>query len=45
RTHIGAIRQAGAKPLLLAAALFGFLLVGGLMINLGVMQVMGVAIR
>lgn len=45
RTHIGAIRQAGAKPLWLAAALFGFLLVGGLAINLGVMQVMGVAIR
>jgi len=45
RTHIGAIRQAGAKPLVLAATLFVFLLVGGLLINLGVMQVMGVAIR
>jgi uncharacterized integral membrane protein (TIGR00698 family) len=45
RTHIGAIRQAGAKPLILAATLFGFLLVGGLIINLGVMHLTGVAIR
>src|SRR3546814_9588904 len=29
RTHVGAIRQAGIRPLLLAAALFVFLLVGG----------------
>lgn len=33
RTHIGAIRQAGIKPLLLAGCLFLFLLVGGLIIN------------
>jgi uncharacterized integral membrane protein (TIGR00698 family) len=33
RTHIGAVRQAGIKPLLLAASLFGFLLVGGLYLN------------
>jgi uncharacterized integral membrane protein (TIGR00698 family) len=33
RTHVGAIRQAGAKPLLLAATLFGFLMVGGYGIN------------
>ncbi len=36
RTHIGAIRQAGSKPLLLAASLFFFLLVGGLFINKGI---------
>ena len=33
RTHISAIRQAGVKPLLLAAALFIFLLVGGYTVN------------
>jgi len=33
RTHVGAIRQAGLRPLLLAAALFGFLVVGGYAIN------------
>ena len=33
RTHIGAIRQAGVKPLLLAAALFIFLLIGGYAVN------------
>lgn len=33
RTHIGAIRQAGVKPLLLATALFTFLLLGGYTIN------------
>lgn len=36
RTHIGAVRQAGSKPLLLAASLFCFLLVGGLFINKGI---------
>lgn len=36
RTHLGAIRQAGIKPLLLAASLFCFLLVGGLYINKGI---------
>ncbi|KKL98519.1 hypothetical protein LCGC14_1823610 [marine sediment metagenome] len=35
RTHIGAVRQAGIKPLLLAASLFSFLLVGGLYLNKG----------
>lgn len=44
QTHIGAIKQAGAKPLLLAAALFGFLLLGGLLINMGVMHLFGLAI-
>jgi uncharacterized integral membrane protein (TIGR00698 family) len=33
RTHAGAIRQAGVKPLLLAATLFIFLAVGGYAIN------------
>src|SRR3546814_530702 len=36
RTHVGAIRQAGIRPLLLAAALFVFLLVGGYAINIGI---------
>lgn len=38
RTSLGAIRQAGAKPLLLAGSLFIFLIVGGYAINLGVHQ-------
>jgi uncharacterized integral membrane protein (TIGR00698 family) len=33
RTHAGAIRQAGLKPILLAALLFVFLAVGGYLIN------------
>lgn len=36
RTHVGAIRQAGFKPLLLASTLFAFLLVGGYAINVGI---------
>ncbi len=32
-THVSAIRKAGAKPLLLALILFGWLLVGGALIN------------
>lgn len=36
RTHLGAIRQAGIKPLLLAGSLFIFLIVGGYAINLGI---------
>jgi len=36
RTHLGAIRQAGVKPLLLAAILFIFLIIGGLYINEGI---------
>jgi len=35
RTHIGAIKQAGAKPLILAALLFVFLTVGGYFVNRG----------
>lgn len=33
RTHAGAIRQAGLKPILLAAILFAFLMTGGYLIN------------
>jgi uncharacterized integral membrane protein (TIGR00698 family) len=33
RTHFGAIRQAGVKPLLLAAVLFIFLVLGGYTVN------------
>ncbi|KAF1722681.1 YeiH family protein [Pseudoxanthomonas wuyuanensis] len=36
RTHAGAIRQAGIRPLLLAAALFLFLLTGGWAVNVAV---------
>ena len=32
-THLGAIRKAGVKPLLLAAVLFGWLVIGGALIN------------
>ncbi|MDO6546489.1 YeiH family protein [Pseudoalteromonas carrageenovora] len=38
RTHVGAIRQAGIKPLLLAGCLFLFLTLGGFAINLGIAQ-------
>ena len=33
RTHVGAVREAGAKPLLLASGLFVFLVVGGYVAN------------
>lgn len=36
-THVSAIRQAGLRPLALAAVLFAWLISGGLAINLGVM--------
>lgn len=36
RTHVDAIRQAGLRPLLLASALFVFLLVGGYAVNVGI---------
>lgn len=41
RTHAGAIRQAGLKPLMLAAVLFVFLVVGGYGINLAVTHLLG----
>jgi uncharacterized integral membrane protein (TIGR00698 family) len=40
RTHIGAIRQAGLRPLLLAAALFVFLVFGGYAINCSVSRLL-----
>ena len=41
RTHVGAIRQAGLRPLLLAATLFAFLVVGGYAINRSVTALLG----
>jgi uncharacterized integral membrane protein (TIGR00698 family) len=40
RTHVGAVRQAGLRPLLLAAVLFVFLVVGGYVINRSVTALM-----
>ncbi len=39
--HLGAIRKAGAKPLLLALILFGWLIVGGALINRWVPALLG----
>ena len=36
RTHVGAIRQAGFRPLLLASSLFVILVVGGYAVNVGI---------
>ena len=33
RTHVGAIRQAGVRPMLLATALFAYLMAGGWVVN------------
>ena len=35
-THLSAIKQAGAKPLILGAIMFGWLLIGGGLINVGI---------
>jgi len=35
-THLGAIKEAGIKPLLLGAVVFGWLILGGGLINVGV---------
>jgi uncharacterized membrane protein YadS len=40
-THVSAIRTAGIKPLGLAALLFGWLIFGGLAINMGVSAMLG----
>ncbi|GAA4326838.1 YeiH family protein [Pigmentiphaga soli] len=40
-THVSALRRAGKKPLLLAALLFAWLIVGGGAIGLGVTALMG----
>lgn len=39
-THVSALRQAGTKPMLLAVLLFGWLLAGGMLINLGVRAIL-----
>jgi uncharacterized membrane protein YadS len=41
RTNVGAIRQAGAKPLMLATLLFAFLTIGGYAINRSVIYMLG----
>lgn len=35
-THLSAIKQAGIKPLILGAIMFGWLIIGGGLINIGV---------
>lgn len=40
RTHAGAVREAGLRPLLLALSLFAFLVLGGYAINWGVMRLL-----
>jgi uncharacterized membrane protein YadS len=35
-THLSAIKQAGSKPLILGAIMFGWLLLGGGLINIGI---------
>ena len=35
-THLSAIKQAGAKPLILGAIMFGWLIIGGGIINVGI---------
>ena len=42
RTHVGAVRQAGMRPLLLATCLFAFLVGGGWLVNVGVSRLFGV---
>ena len=37
RTHVGAFKQAGVRPLLLATVLFLFLSIGGYAVNRAVM--------
>lgn len=39
-THVSAVRRAGSKPMVLATALFAWLLVGGTLINVGVSYLM-----
>ncbi len=41
RTHISSIRQAGARPLLLATVLFAFLMTGGWVVNVVVGRLFG----
>ena len=39
-THVSALKKAGAKPLLMALMLFGWLIIGGGAINLAVRALM-----
>ena len=41
RTHLGEIRRAGIRPLLLAASLFVFLVLGGFAVNRLITQWLG----
>jgi uncharacterized integral membrane protein (TIGR00698 family) len=41
RTHVGEIRRAGIRPLLLAATLFVFLVLGGYAVNRLITQWLG----
>ena len=41
RTHLGAVRQAGVKPIVLALVLFAFLLAGGYCITTGITSGLG----
>jgi uncharacterized integral membrane protein (TIGR00698 family) len=45
RTQVGAVRQAGARPILLASVLFLFLVVGGYAVNLGVNLVVNLVVN
>ena len=38
-THLGAIKQAGVKPLILGAIMFAWLIVGGGLINIGIILI------
>ncbi len=38
-THLSAIKQAGVKPLILGAIMFGWLIVGGGLINIGISSI------
>lgn len=41
RTHASAVRKAGIRPLLLAATLFAWLVLGGYALNIGIPKVLG----
>ncbi len=44
-THLSAIRQAGLRPLVLAALLFAWLVVGGFALNVGAARLFGASVR
>ena len=43
-THVSAIKKAGAKPLLLAVLLFGWLVAGGALINHSVVRLLALSL-